>query len=68
MVPESINHNQIKKEIFRGKTIKYVYVNLKYQPLEVKEYVKADKCALDKTKGILSAIGILQGHPDRKSI
>ena len=42
VVPENLNHNQIKKEIFRGKTMKYVYVNLKCQPLEVKEYVKAD--------------------------
>ena len=52
MVPENINHNQIKKEIFKGKTMKYVYVNLKYQPLEVKEYVKTDMCALDKIRRI----------------
>ena len=52
VVPENINHNQIKKEIFKGKTMKYVYVNLKYQPLKVKEYVKTDMCALDKIRRI----------------
>ena len=51
-LPESITHPMLKKEIGKGKIIKYVYTNSEFKSQNVKEKIRADHYKLDRVRRV----------------
>ena len=56
IVLERITNKQLRKEVFKEKTMKYVYTNTRYQPFEVRQYIDTGKCDLERTRRIYVAM------------
>ena len=56
IVPEKITNKQLRKEVFKEKTMKYVYTNTRYQPFEVRQFIDTGKCDLERTRRIYVAL------------
>ena len=51
-LPESITHPMLKKEIEKGKIIKYVYMNSEFKSQDVKEKIRVDHYKLDRVRRV----------------
>ena len=60
-MPEAITHQMLKKEIEKGKIIKYVYTNSEFKSHDVREKNRIDTYKLDRVKRVY----MLKGHFDQ---
>ena len=51
-LPELITHQMLKKEIQKGKIIKYVYTNSEFKSQDVREEIRVDHYRLDRVKRV----------------
>ena len=52
ILPESMTHHYIMKEVVKGKVMKYVYTNQTYSPELVKKYLKEGRYNLANIKRV----------------
>ena len=60
-MPEAITHQMLKKEIEKGKIIKYVYTNSEFKSHDVREKIRIGTYKLDRVKRVY----MLKGHFDQ---